>query len=158
MSKSLRRLFPELQIDPRVGIGWAVVILVIGILLGIQPGWIAFVMFLPATLTGLQTIFLRPDKPDPLATLETAAASAKPDLPAARVQQLVHDLQRAASALAGLSDQPMSEQAAVITRAARTLDEFNDMADRSRREAAYLSVIARQTTTVSKSGQDALSA
>ncbi len=158
MIHSLRSLLPKILADPRVVVGWAALVLVIGIVLGIQPGWIAVLMFLPATLTGLQTIFRQLGKVVPAAAPAPPVAPAVLDLRMVRLQQIIHDLHHAASALTSLTDQPTGEQAAVITRATRTLEEFNAMADRSRREAVYLSVISRQTTSVTKSGQDALSA
>lgn len=136
---------------------WAAIVVVIGVVLHIDAGWIAFVAALPITFTGLWAIVAQ----TPVAP---AAAPIVPSTPesmvrdAERLRQLSREVERAAMALLALSPQQngMGEQAAVITRATRTLEDFNEMADRARREAVYLSVISRQTTSVTQSGQSAL--
>jgi methyl-accepting chemotaxis protein len=137
---------------------WAAVVVVIGVLLHIDAGWIAFVAALPITLNGLWSIAVQ----TPIAPVAAPVALPTPESTvrdAERLRQLSREVERAASALLALSPQQnsgMGEQAAVITRATRTLEDFNEMADRARREAVYLSVISRQTTSVTQSGQSAL--
>jgi methyl-accepting chemotaxis protein len=137
---------------------WAAVVVVIGVALHVDAGWIAFVSALPATLNGLWSILgQRPVAPAAAPVMLPTPESTVRD--AERLRQLSREVERAASALLALSPQQnsgMGEQAAVITRATRTLEDFNDMADRARREAVYLSVISRQTTSVTQSGQSAL--
>jgi methyl-accepting chemotaxis protein len=118
------------------------------------------VAILPAALIGLQTVFRgQPEVSKPPVALPAPAPIATPlEDRLARAQRVVHDLEHAAAALLTLGSQQggVGEQAAVITRATRTLNDFNEMADRARREAVYLSVVSRQTASVAKSGQDAL--
>jgi len=143
-------------ISPRLMVGWAVVVAVVGAALRADVAWIVVIAGLPATLIGLQSI-LRPaeTKPQIIAQSTTAPAT---DLLANRAEHLSQELTRISTTLLALvADQGGAVQPAnVLTRATRTLDEFNAMVDRARREAVQLSVLSRQTETVSHSGTAAL--
>ncbi len=160
MTNIPKRLFRlSIPADPRLVVGWLVVVLLLGTALRTDVGWTAFVAILPAALLGLQTAL----RTQPAQNAATASPVARPaeqgqDTLLLRVHEISRELDRAANALLALSAQSTgtNEQAAVITRATRTLEEFNEMADRARREAVSLSVISRQTTNVTKSGQAAL--
>jgi methyl-accepting chemotaxis protein len=162
MNELRRRLtwLQSLPPDPRLVVGWAVAAALIGTVLHLDGGWVAFVAILPAALIGLQTAFRGQAAVSTLPTTLPAPATADAHLEnrLARVQGVVHDLEHAATTLLTLGSQQggVGEQAAVITRATRTLNDFNEMADRARREAVYLSVVSRQTASVARSGQDAL--
>jgi len=111
---------------------------------------------LPPGLIGLYSVYReRSAAPDTAVPAVDPAPNTKQE---ATLKQVSRELSRAASSLLALSGQQsgVDEQAAVITRAARTLEGFNELADRARREAVHLSVISRETTTITKAGQAAL--
>ncbi len=150
--------------DPRLIVGWLVGILLLGLLFGpalrLDVGWTAFLAILPAALIGLQAVLGKQSADAGVPTVVATPAPSSQDREGllSRIHEVSRELDRAANALLALSTQASgtNEQAAVITRATRTLEEFNEMADRARREAVSLSVISRQTSNVTKSGQAAL--
>jgi methyl-accepting chemotaxis protein len=147
--------------DPRIVLGWLVVVLLGGTILRADLGWVCFIATLPAALVGIQTVLRAPAAPasTPALTAAPIATDQQREANLTRVHEIARELDHAAKSLLSLSSQASgtNEQAAVITRATRTLEEFNEMADRARREAVSLTVISRQTTNVTKAGQTALS-
>jgi methyl-accepting chemotaxis protein len=114
-------------------------------------------MILPPGLIGLYSVY-RERSSAPVAAVPVVEPASNTVKQEATLKQVSRELSRAASSLLALSGQAsgVDEQAAVITRAARTLEDFNGLADRARREAVHLSVISRETTTITKAGQAAL--
>src|SRR5262249_9182879 len=127
------------------------------LLIGLERGWVALAGIVAAALVVFQRV-LGP-KTAPQAPAETAINKVLMiDAMLARTQQMAHELDREAlTLLTVVSEQGgVGQQANILTRASRTLDEFNEMADRARREAVQLAVLSRQTATVTQSGQNAL--
>jgi methyl-accepting chemotaxis protein len=75
-----------------------------------------------------------------------------------RINQISREMDRVGTALLTLGTQQrdVGNQATMITQATRTLEDFNGISDRARRGAVQLSVLSRQTTSVTQSGQQAL--
>ncbi len=136
---------------------WAVCIVLFGSILRLDIAWIAFGLMLPPGLIGLYNVY-RESPSAPVASAPAPVLEPVAEKQEAVLKQVSRELTRAAGSLVALSGQQsgVDEQAAVITRAARTLEDFNGLADRARREAVHLSVISRETTKITQSGQTAL--
>src|SRR4051794_30141450 len=78
--------------SPQFILGWAFAVIVAGLLVGLDRGWIAFAAILPAALIGFQAA-LRPAK-----TPQASAVSLMNNVPIdaflARTQQMAHELDR----------------------------------------------------------------
>jgi methyl-accepting chemotaxis protein len=154
----LDRLAHEIRRSPLLYmLGWAAVVILIGLAAQIQAGWIAFTIILPAALVGLQALLQTPT------TILTSAASPSPLAPVssqsgilqARLRELAREIDRVSGALTNIVSQQggAGEQSSVIMRAERTLEDFNEMSAHARREAVRLSAISQQTTNASRAGQ-----
>jgi methyl-accepting chemotaxis protein len=143
--------------SPPFFLGWTFTVVVVGLVSGLDRGWVAFAAILPAALFGFQAV-LRPEKVLQAPAESTMNSVLLIEALLARTQQMAHELDREALTLLTVVTEQggVGQQANILTRASRTLDEFNEMADRARREAVQLAVLSRQTATVTQSGQAAL--
>jgi methyl-accepting chemotaxis protein len=158
MNDSLNRSLPSLA-TPRRVILWAILIVVFGVVSHLDPGWIAFVAALPLGLVGFWAVFMRPSGVPATSVTSTSDTSKSQTEPLnARIHEISREVERVGTALftLGTQQRDVGNQATMITQATRTLEDFNGISDRARREAVQLSVLSRQTTSVTQSGQQAL--
>ncbi len=136
--------------------GWAACVVIIGLLARTDPALMLLIALLPLVWLGLvdlvhraigSTSIVKPAEPKINPLLETTLRAA------------ARELERTSITLESLTMQQrgdVTEQAKIITNAARIMEEFNETADRSRREAVHLTVAARQTQTATQNGRGVL--
>ncbi len=138
-------------------VGWLVIVLVIGALLRVPLEWTLVAALLPAASYGLRSAYRR-NVQTPIAPAPIAAPVVTEKVMPDRAQQIVRELERIASTLSMLSAEQgnVGNQVTEMTRVMRTVDDFNETSNQARREAVRLAVMARETATVTTTGQGAL--
>jgi methyl-accepting chemotaxis protein len=113
-------------------------------------------MLLPLALIGVVTVLL--PATDAVPQVDATPTAAPNEVMMGRLVQTTRELDRVSATLLALSvkDSRAEQDENVIVRATRTLEGFNEMADRARREAVQLSLLSRQTSNVTQSGQQAI--